>query len=162
VAAGHKLGPPSRTPVALSPASGSLPPARRAPLRALLGHRARGKGSERLPGGGSSPPLSHLAGPLLPAPPPGVSRAAWLLLLGSGSGSFCSRLTSSLPGPAEELGMAWEGCSSVLDVEDTDYIFLVKKEGAGGARAREEAEEPSPRGLASGGAGKGWFPACFQ
>lgn len=57
--------------------------------------------------------------------------------------------------------MAWEGCLSVLDVEEMDKIFLVKKGDAVGIWALEEAEETSPRGLASGGVGMGWFPRCL-
>lgn len=50
---------------------------------------------------------------------------------------------------------------SVLDVEEMDKIFLVKKGDAVGIWALEEAEETSPRGLASGGVGMGWFPRCL-
>lgn len=83
-----------------------------------------------------------------------------MLLLGFGKESW-SGFTSSLPCPAVVLGMASDGCLSVLDIKETDKIFLVKMEDVEAVKALEEAGETSPRGLASGGVGTGSFPVCF-
>lgn len=48
------------------------------------------------------------------------SHAVQMLFLGSGLGSSRSAFASSLPGPAEDLKVALEGCLSVLDVEEAD------------------------------------------
>lgn len=84
-----------------------------------------------------------------------------MLFLGSGLGSSWSAFVPSLRGPAEDLRMASEGCLSVLDVEEADYIFLVKKDYVLGVWALGEAQDTSSRRFASGGMGMGWFPGCF-